>query len=463
MKISKGLFIRDKSFYKTLLMVALPIVFQNMITIGVNIMDTVMLGNYGEIQLSASSLANNFIDIFYVLHMGMGGGAAVLVSQYWGTKDLEGSKKVIAITFRMSLCVIILFTLITAIAPRGIMSLYSDDLQVIDKGRIYFLVSLPAYLLQGVSMVMTLTLRAMRKVMVSFAASVVSFFINVFFNWVFIFGNLGAPEMQIAGAALGTVLARAAEFLIIGVYFFFVEKQINFSFKDLFSSCRGQWLMFFRYGIPVIVSDFLVTMGNSCLSSIMGHIATNFVAAYSIVVPVMRLSNVFTMGLAQAAATMTGNIVGTGDREKSQQCGMTCLALALCTGLFASIAILLLGPSIVGIYRVEIYTKEIAYELMSSISLLMVFQAAQSVLTKGILRGGGDTRFVMIADALFMWILSIPLGYCCGLIWKLSPFIIYLALRSDFVVKTIWCTVRLLNGKWIKQIKKHGGVIKNAG
>ena len=87
------IFVRDKQFYKTALILAAPVVLQNMITIMVNMLDTIMLGSYGEIQISGSSLANSFVSIYQILCMGIGGGAAVLTAQYWGAGDIKGIRR----------------------------------------------------------------------------------------------------------------------------------------------------------------------------------------------------------------------------------------------------------------------------------------------------------------------------------------------------------------------------------
>jgi putative MATE family efflux protein len=413
-----------------------------------------MLGSMGEVQLSASSLANNFIDIFHVLNMGIGGGAGVLIAQYWGQKEKESVKKVIAIMFRICFFAAILFTVLTALIPNQIMSLYSPDSDVIEKGKLYLLWSLPTFMLQGFTLVMTLSLRSMRKVKIPFIASIISFFVNIFFNWVFIFGNLGMPRLEIAGAALGTVIARLVEVTVIGIYYFHTDKELCMRLSDLIKPSNDLLPLFAKFGVPVIISDMLLTLGNNVLSIIMGHIGTVFVAAYAIVAPAMRLCNVATMGLAQASATVTGNTVGGKSINEAQTCGITRFYLSIATGILSGLVLIIIGPIVINFYKVEVNTKIIANQLMDSIALMVVFQAIQSVLTKGVLRGGGDTRFCMVADVLFLWILSIPLGAVCGLVWKLSPFLTYLSLRSDFIVKSVLCAERLFSGKWIKKVNR---------
>lgn len=444
------LVVKDRKFYKTALTLALPIVLQNMITIGVNIMDTVMLGSYGEIQLSGSSLANEFINIFHILCMGMGGGAAVLTAQFWGRKDISSLRHAVTIMLRICLTLALLFTIVTIACPSFIMSIFTNDAAVIEKGRIYFLWSAPTFLLMGVSLTLTLVLRSMRKVIVPLITSIICFFVNIFFNWVFIFGNLGAPEMEIAGAALGTLIARVVETAIIGIYVFKVDKSISYRIRDLFGSCDGLLPNYLKYSIPVLISDGMLALGNSMVSIIMGHISTEFVAANAIIATIVRLSTVFTQGLGQASSAMTGNTLGRGERERAYREGVTFVTLSFIIGIFAASVILVLSPFIISMYNIEDATREIAFQLMYAVAIMVIFQSSQSVLTKGVLRGGGDTKFLMFADVAFLWLTSIPLGALCGLVLDVSPFLIYIALKIDWAIKTFICIYRLKTKKWIK-------------
>ena len=447
-----GLFVRDKGFYKTVTMLALPIVLQNMITMGVNIMDTVMLGKYGEIQLSGSSLANDFIQIFHILCMGMGGGAAVLTAQFWGRRDTLSIRKTVALMMRVCLSLVAIFTLVTIFFPQGIMRIFTSDEAVIEKGVIYLTWSLPQYLLLGLSLTLTLILRSMRKVMVPLYTSIISFFVNIGCNYVFIFGKLGFPEMQIAGAALGTVCARVVETLIIGGYFLFAERDIKLKITDIFMSCRDITARYFKYSIPVVLSDSLLAFGNSMVAIVIGHISTEFVAANAIIQTIVRLSTVFTQGLGQAASTLTGNTLGQGDTDKAYRQAVTMVTLSAMIGVCAGGIILALSPWIISIYNISDLTRSVATQLMYAVSIMVIFQSMQGVLTKGVLRGGGDTRFCMLADAGFLWIASVPLGALCGLVLGASPFVIYIALKIDWALKTLLCLWRLKTKKWMKRV-----------
>lgn len=447
------LFVKEKSFYKLILSIAVPVVLQNMITIGVNIMDTLMLGNYGEAQLSASSLANEFINIYHIMCMGMSMGAAVLTAQYYGADNNPSLKKIVTIVLRMGLVIAAVFTVATLLFPEELMRLYTPDEAVIEKGVLYFRISAVTYVLLGVSLILTNILRTVHQVRFPLVLSIVTFFVNVFFNWVFIYGRLGAPEMQIEGAALGTVIARLVECGSLVTYFFVFDKRIGYRIKDLFMKCGDHVRVYITYAIPVMVSDTLLALGNSAVSIIMGHIGASFVAANSIISQTVRLSTVFNQGLSSASSVITGNTLGKGERDKAYHQGVTFLCLSILIGLAAAVIILLISPLLVESFNITQETKDIAYQLMASVSVMMVFQTVQSVLTKGVLRGGGDTRFLMLADILFLWLASIPLGYLCGLVWHLSPFWIYAALKIDWVIKSVWCIFRLRSKKWIRVVQ----------
>lgn len=448
-----GKLLGTKEFYRRVCAVAVPIALQSMITIGVNMLDTIMLGSLGETALSASSLANQFINIYQIACMGLGMGASVLVSRFWGMKDGRSIKKTITIMFRLCILVGLIFTVLTILLPGPIMRIYTPDPEIIEKGVEYFRWSIPTYLLLGLSLTATIVIRSVKAVKVPLICSVFSFFANLFFNWVFIFGNLGAPRMEVAGAALGTVLARIIEFTAIMIYFLVLDKKIRYQIKDLFLDCHDLVAEYIRISIPVIISDSLLALGNSAIAMIMGRIGAAFVAANSITVVTQQLTTVLTQGISQAGCIITGHTLGEGKREQAQREGYQFLAFGVMVGIVASGIILIINEPMVSMYNITSETREIALQLMDAVALILIFQSANSILTKGVLRGGGDTKFLMVADILFLWIASVPLGILAGLYLKLPAFWIYFFMKIDQIIKSIWCVFRLRSGKWIKVIK----------
>ena len=239
---------------------------------------------------------------------------------------------------------------------------------------------------------------------------------------------------------------------IIGGFFFFRDKNIGYRLKDLFMKCGDHLKLYVQYCIPVLVSDSLLALGNSAVSIIMGHIGASFVAANAIVSQVVRMSTVFTQGVSNASSVITGNTLGEGETDKAYRQGITFLSLSVIIGICAGGIILALCPVIVNGFNITDETKAIADQLMLAVAFMVIFQSTQSVLTKGVLRGGGDTKFLMVADILFLWLVSIPLGYVTGLVLHLPAFWIYVSLKADWIIKSIWCSFRLVKGKWIRQV-----------
>jgi len=446
------LFVKDQKFYKMFFAVAMPVIAANVITIGVNMMDTIMLGSYGEAQLSGSSLANDFINVFQFLCMGLGGGAGVLTAQYYGSKDHQNLKKVITLTLRITLIVALVFMMGSIFLKSQIMMIYTSDPQIITQGSIYLFWSFPTFILTGITLSLTQILRSMADVKVPLLASVIGFVSNIFFNWVFIFGNLGAPEMQIAGAALGTVIARIFETSVIAIYFFKKERELQYRGKDLLISVQSVITPYIKYGIPVIASDSLLGFGNSAVSVIVGHLGQQFTAAYAIIAVIQRLATVFTSGMGSAAHTMTGIRIGEGETEKAYCEAVTMTNIAILIGLCAGVMVRLFGSSMVQMYNISSETYTMAMQMLNAISIMIVFQSIQSVLTKGVLRGGGDTKFCLSIDAVFLWIVSVPLGYYTGIVLHMSAFIILLSLKIDWAIKAILGLLRLYSRKWINNI-----------
>ena len=446
------LFVRDKTFYKTVATIAIPITLQSLITIGINMADTVMVGALGEIPLSASALANQFIHLFQICCMGIGMGASVLTSRYWGMKDLTSLRKTVTIMLRIALTLGLLFMVTTILAPSALMRIYTPDADVIAQGAIYFTWSVPTYLFIGLSLTITIVLRSVGQVRLPLYTSIASFFVNVFFNWVLIFGKLGAPRLEIQGAALGTLIARAFEFSLICGYFFFRDQHIRYRIRNLFMQCRDLVRTYLKISAPVIVSDALLAFGNSAVAIVMGHIGPGFVSANAITTVTQQFSTVMISGMSNASAIITGHTLGEGDPDRAQRQGITFTAMGTAVGLFAGVVILILSRPVIGMYNITPETQAIARQLMLAVGIIVVFQATSSILTKGVLRGGGDTRFLMVADILFLWVASIPLGALAGLVLHLPAFWIYTFLKIEHVIKAFWCVFRLSSRKWIKKI-----------
>lgn len=453
-----SLFIKDGAFYRKVATIAVPIALQGLITSGVNVMDTMMVGAVGETELSAVSLANQFISIFHIFCMGIGMGASVLIARYFGMQDNRSLKKTITIMLRLCLAMATLFCVLTVLFPRQIMYIFTNEIPVIDCGIIYLQWSVITYFFLGLSLTCTIVLRNVGQVRLPLYTSIAAFFVNVGANYLFIFGKGGMPKMGVAGAALGTLIARVFEFVMICGYLFAVDKTIGYRLKELFRPVGELWREYIRISIPVLISDGILAFGNSAVTMVIGHLGKSFVAANAVTTVTQQLSSVMIQGFSQAGAIVTGHTLGEGNREKAHREGYAFLGIGMVFGLIAAGIIILISEPILAAYDLTEQTRALARELMWSVSVIVAFQATNSIMTKGVLRGGGDTKVLMVADNVFLWVASVPLGILAGFWWQLPAFWIYFALKIDQVLKAVWCVWRLHSGKWIKKVRAESEI-----
>ena len=447
------LYVNDKKFYKTVAGITIPIALQGLITSGVNAMDTMMISKVSQTHMSGVSLANQFISIFHIFCMGIGMGASVLVARYYGMKDKASLKNTVSIMLRLCLAMSTLFCLLTVFCPEWIMRIYTKEEDLIRYGVDYLRYSVVTYYLLGLSLTCTIVLRNVKQVRLPLYTSIGAFFVNIAANYIFIFGKFGAPRMEAAGAAVGTLVARIFEFSMICGYLFLKDREIEFRFKDIFAPVGKLWKEYIRISIPVLVSDGILALGNNSVAMVIGRLVEDFVAANAVTTITQQLSSVMTQGFSQAGAIVTGYTLGEGDREKAYKQGYAFLGIGIVFGLVAAGIIMLLSGPMIRFNELTESAEAIAWQLMWSISIIIVFQATNSIMTKGVLRGGGDTKVLMLADNIFLWVASIPLGILAGLVLHLPAFWIYFALKIDQVLKAFWCVIRLRSGKWIKKIK----------
>lgn len=442
--------VKDIEFYKAVIRIMLPVALQQAINMGVNMMDTMMLGSFGEVQLSASSLANQYYNFFTILCMGIIGGCSVLAAQYWGAGEKEKVRETFNMAMRLTAFVSILFMILTWIFPTQIMSVYTTESDVICQGVRYLRITAFIFLIHGTGLVAAQLMRSVGQARLGLVVSVISFVVNIAANYIFIFGKLGMPRMEIAGAALGTLIARGAEFITTFVYILGMDKSLGLRIRHLKKSpSKTFYRSYFRLGAPVLVSDSLLGLGGNIVSVVLGHMGAAVVASNAICQVVDRLCTVVIQGVSNASGIITGQTLGTGDRKKAMEQGETFYFFSIIFGALSALAVFVFGPMTIAVYSLNQDTIALVHQMMNAYVVIVFFQAIQSVMTKGVLRGGGDTKFLMKADILFMWLVSIPLGAAGGLLFGWPAWVVMLCLRADYVIKSVWCVSRLLSGKWI--------------
>lgn len=446
-------FVKDKGFYKKMIGIGLPIAAQQLITAGVNMVDTIMLGHVSETVLAAVSLGAQVHLMSNYIGMGVGGGANTLIARYWGAKDEKSLRMSITIAFRLIFGVMAFYTLLVGIFPIQTMQIMTTDPQVAAEGVRYLQWSVPCYLLVGLTTVAACVLRNIGKSRIPLYASIGAFFVNIFFNWMFIFGKLGAPAMGIAGAALGTLISRVFEAAFVLGYLFLIEKNVKYRIRDLLKPCRKLLGEFSKITIPVMISDTLWGIATSLLSAVGGRISEAFMAAASITAVLQNFIVIFNLALGQSSQIMLGNVLGENKMDEVRRLCRTFIFLGFAISILMGMLLVLFANPILDGYQLSDSTRAVGLELIYAQAISLVFMIPASIMVKGIIRAGGDTRFLMSTDLVFIWCFSIPLGYLTGVVLHWSPFIVFLFLRIDNLLKFIACMLRYRGNKWIKVIK----------
>jgi len=362
-------------------------------------------------------------------------------------------RQTVCLMLRLNITLATFFAIATLVMPGIIMRTYTEKEHIVSLGVIYFRYSILTYLFVGVSLVVTIVLRSVGQVLYPLAVSIVAFLINFSMNYILIFGKLGAPKMGVAGAALGTLIARIVECVLIVGYLFVYDKKIGFRPRHLLMKTGSLIKEYIRISIPVLVSDGILAIGTNSVAMVIGHLDEAFITANAITSVTQQLSTVVISGVSQAGAIVTGITLGEGDREKTMRQGYQFFRLGLLLSGLSAAFIYIFSDVIISFYKnITPEAMKTAKSLMLAICLIIVFQGTNSIMTKGVLRGGGDTKILMVADNIFLWVLAIPLGIIAGFYLKLPAFWIYVALKSDQIFKTFWSFLRLRSGKWIKKI-----------
>ncbi len=450
--------ITEKSFYKHVLLMAVPIAMQNLLVNITALADSVMLGRADEsgMLLSAASLANQPFFLLTMICFGLSGAATVLSSQYWGRGNIEAIRKIISLTLKLVAVFAVFIGGAVLIAPEFVMSLYSGRAEVIALGAQYLRILGWAYLLFGLSNTMICCLRSVEIVLVSVVVNLCSFTANVFLNWVLITGNLGAPALGIRGAAIATLTARILEFIITFFYVFRCDKKLGFKPKDMLSFDKILLGDLVRHGSPVFINEVLWSLGITVQAAVLGHIEYSTgdpVAANSIASNVQQLCTVVIFGVANAAAVVVGKSIGERKIEEAKRKAYTLNIMSYGVGAVSCGAVLLLRNAAVSLFGVVAETRELAVELIVVTAVVAFLVSPSAVNIIGILRGAGDTKFCLIAEMICLWCIAVPAGVLASFAALPVPLVLA-CMKLDEPAKVLACAVRRRGNKWIKIVTR---------
>jgi putative MATE family efflux protein len=446
-------FVIESHFFKVLLGLALPIALQDLIKFSLALTDNLMVGNLSQEALSAVTLANQPFFVFSLLSFGMASGGGILTAQYYGKHDAEAISRTVSITLSVGLLVAFLFGAITLLFPAWVMGIFTADPVLIDLGSQYLQIQGWTYFLFGFTNTLIMLMRSTRDVKMGLIITTGTLFLNMFFNWVLIFGHLGMPALGVRGAAIGTLCARIIECGAIILYIRFMDRHLHFRFLKLFHFDKILLRDFVRYSLPVAINEGGWSLGIAAQSVVLGHMSASVVAASSIVGTAQQIALVLIFGVAGASAPILGNLLGSGKNlELVKPYANTLLAAGIAVGILASLTLYASKDLLIPLYHIPETTKTLAVSLLSIQCLIIITQSYTTPAIVGILRSGGDTLFTSALDIGCLWLFSIPLGYLAGFYWALPIPLIFFILHSDEIVKIPILIWRVQQKKWIRNI-----------
>lgn len=449
------MFTRDREFYKSFLRLCLALMLEQAVILSVNLADNLMLGTYSEAALSGVAAVNQIQFVYQQIVYGIGNALIVLGSQYWGQRRRGEIRAIASAAVRMEILLALLLFAGVSIFPEGALRLFTDQPRFIAEGVQYLRIMRWSYLFFALTAVLLSTMRVVESVKIALRVSLVSLLVNVCINYLLISGRMGAPEMGARGAAVGTLTARIVEFIIV-LIFVLKDERLGLRIRDLMHVNRALLRDFTRVAMPILAAALLWGVSNAMQTIILGHMNDSAIAAQSISNTVFLLLKVMAVGASSAAAVLIGKTVGENDMPRVREYTRTLQML------FAGIGVLLCALMLmIRIPLLKVYAHEISAETYALANVYMLIQAAvllvmsyQMPVNTGIIRGGGDTRFVLMLDTIMVFVF-IPLAMLGGLVWHWQPVAVIICVNIDQLLKCIPAFIRVNRYRWVRKLT-HG-------
>ena len=445
-----NLWVRDNTFYKSFFWLTLIIGLQNLISLGVNLSDNLMLGGYSESALSGVALANQIQFLLHMLVMGAGEGLVIMSSRFWGAKDPRSIRSMASIGMRIALSCAGVMWVVVFFFPHEVLSLFTSSEAVIQEGASYLRIISFSYLFFAVTSILLAVLRSAETVKVAFIVSLSTLVINVCLNYVLIYGHLGFPELGVEGSAIATLAARIIETVIVCVYVKKYDRKIALKLKDFLQLDTALFKQYLRVGSPILLSNTVWGLAMGAQTAILGHMGEAAIAANSVATTMFQLVSVVIYASASATAVIIGKTIGEGAADKVKAYARTLQFLYIILGLGTGAVLFLIKDHVLGLYAISGEAKVLALQFMTVLSVTVVGTSYQMPALTGIVRSGGDTTFVLYNDLIFMWLVVLPSSYLCAFVFDLSPLVTFICLKSDQILKCFVALVKVNRYRWIR-------------
>lgn len=441
-------FFKDKTFFKIILVLAVPIILQEMLNASVNMMDTFMIGRLGEAEVAAVGLANQIFFLFSLILFGISSGAVIFMGQYWGKQDIKSIHKVMGIAFSLGLAFALVFFIGGTFFPKTVMNIYSQDEKVIGLGIEYLEIIVFSYFFSAIIVSINAALRATGYTKYPMITTFISLICNVTFNYIFIF----VMGLGVKGAAIGTLCARCVE--ISAQVFLLYHKKLSVAakIKNYFTIDKKFVKDFFVISLPVIANEFMWALGTSVYNIAYKYSGTDAQAAVQISSTVQNLFIVVGMGVGFGSSIMLSNSLGAGDIKKAISYSRKCLVLAVILSVFMGVGLIFMTPTIISFFDVSTTVKDYASSLLFVTAVGLAFKTFNYTSIVGILRSGGDTKFCFVVDTASVWLIGVPFAFLGSYFLGLPIYATVALVYTEEIFKIFLSSRRVFKNKWAKNI-----------
>lgn len=433
---------RNKSFQKEFMKIAIPVALQGLLQSSFSMVDQIMVGQLGENSIAGIGLAGKFVSLYSVLLSAVAMAAGIMLAQFIGKKDEEEAGKIFYVNLGLSLLLAIVFALSCLLAPGEIMGIYTTDILTRNDAAAYLLIVSVGFLPRACSQLFSVLLRCRGAASVPLYATGMNAVLDTALSYILIFGKLGLPEMGVAGAAVGTVMAQIAEALVILISYWYIQKKEQWEMPFSLSLTSKRRRQYLEILIPILICEFFWSLGENVYGVIYGRIGTRACAAMTLISPMVVLFMGLMGGVSQAAGILMGKRLGAKEYDLAYKEAKKMLWYGLGGSLVLSLIFWLFADSYVRIYSVEREVQIMAALLLKVFAVMALVKVQNMILGGGIIRSGGKTNYVMMIDLFGTWCIGVPLGLVTAFVMKWPLSAVYFALSLEEVV-------RLLISFWI--------------
>ena len=445
-------------FVKSLCKIAVPVTLQGMLQASFSIVDQLMIGQLGEASIAAVGLCGNFTLIFSVMLGAVSTVAGILIAQFLGAEDAAEAWRSLDVSLVCGGILAVLFLLAAGCFPTQILGLYTADAVICRTGAVYFRIVAFSYLSMAISTVLSAWLRCKEHAAVPFLASLGAVAANTGLNYLLIFGKLGAPAMGITGAAIATLVSQLLNLGLILIGFVVcLQKEAQ---RPLWS-LQFETLTLRAYGgmiLPILVSEFLWSLGQNVESAVYGHLGTASLAAYTLTLPLQGLIIGALSGLSAAAGVMVGKQLGRRAYDAAYAGSQKLMLAGLVGAVAVSALLVLLAEPYTSWYRVSPDVKRLGILLLVVFALYAPIKVENMILSGGILRSGGNTGIILVIDCLGTWCVGIPLCLLAayGLRWGIVG--VYALLNAEEAFRLVLSLVMFRGRRWMVSLSEKNSV-----